>query len=161
MTKRPLVVRVRRADDAEVVRCLGAYYAELDQRFDTGFDAELTPQAEIDDTTPPVGVFYTLQWADDGDDAPALGIGALRPEQPGVAEIKRMWVAPEARGLGGGRLLLDELEAAARRFGYTEVWLDSNSSLTEAIAMYRSAGFVDVPRYNTHPFAQVWLGKKL
>lgn len=161
MTGDQLEVRARRADDPEVLRCLLAYYAELDERFDTGFDAEQTPQADVEATTPPNGIFYTLQWQGDPEDATALGIGALRPEAPGVAEIKRMWVAPEARGLGGGKLILNELEQAARRFGYREVWLDSNGTLVEAIALYRSMGYSDVPRYNTHPFAQVWLGKVL
>ncbi|MCP3935513.1 MAG: GNAT family N-acetyltransferase [Actinomycetia bacterium] len=156
-----LTARIRTADDPEVERCLSLYYEELDRRFDTGFDVELTPQADIEETTPPRGVFLTVQHRSDGDTDPALGIGALRLEQPGVAEMKRMWVSPEARGMGAGRLLVESLEAAAVEFGYREVWLDSNSTLTEAISLYRSMGYTDIARYNTHPFAHVWLGKTL
>ena len=67
-----------------------------------------------------------------------------------------MWVAPAARGLGLGRRLLAELEAAAARAARRAARLDTNRALTEAIALYRSSGYVEVPPFNDEPFAHHW-----
>jgi ribosomal protein S18 acetylase RimI-like enzyme len=72
-----------------------------------------------------------------------------------------MWVAETARGLGIGRRLLGELERLAREHGAAAVRLDTNRALTEAITMYRSAGYVEVPRFNDEPFAHHWFLKSL
>jgi ribosomal protein S18 acetylase RimI-like enzyme len=72
-----------------------------------------------------------------------------------------MWVAESVRGLGVGRRLLAELEARARDHGARSVRLDTNRNLTEALAMYRSAGYVEVPRFNDEPFAHHWFRKEL
>jgi ribosomal protein S18 acetylase RimI-like enzyme len=72
-----------------------------------------------------------------------------------------MWVAESARGLGIGRRLLAELEARAAQSGAPAVRLDTNRALVEAIAMYRSAGYVEVPAFNDEPFAHHWFEKRL
>jgi ribosomal protein S18 acetylase RimI-like enzyme len=72
-----------------------------------------------------------------------------------------MWVAESARGLGIGRRLLTELEARAARSGASTARLESNRALVEAIAMYRSAGYVEVPAFNDEPFAHHWFQKRL
>jgi ribosomal protein S18 acetylase RimI-like enzyme len=77
------------------------------------------------------------------------------------ARALRMWVAETARGLGIGRRLLTELEACARASGASSTRLETNGSLVEAIAMYRSAGYVEVPAFNDEPFAHHWLEKQL
>jgi ribosomal protein S18 acetylase RimI-like enzyme len=69
-----------------------------------------------------------------------------------------MWVSPSVRGLGLGRRLLGELE---QRIGAGLVRLDTNGALTEAIAMYRSSGYVEIPRYNDEVHAQHWFEKRL
>jgi ribosomal protein S18 acetylase RimI-like enzyme len=72
-----------------------------------------------------------------------------------------MWVSPAARGLGVGRRLLAEVEAQARDRGATSVRLDTNAALVEAVALYRSSGYVEVPAFNDEPYADHWFEKPL
>ena len=76
------------------------------------------------------------------------------------AELKRMWVADAARGLGIGRRLLGELERRARR-RRTHVRLETNRALEEAIGLYRSAGYREVEAFNDEPYAHHWFEKPL
>jgi ribosomal protein S18 acetylase RimI-like enzyme len=78
-----------------------------------------------------------------------------------TAEIKRMWVASEARGLGIGRRLLAELEAEATKLGKERLRLDTNRTLAEAKTLYIRAGFRLIPRYNDNPYAHLWFEKTL
>jgi GNAT superfamily N-acetyltransferase len=78
-----------------------------------------------------------------------------------VTDIKRMWLAESARGLGLGRRLLERLEELARQHGSTEVRLETGDVLTEAIGLYRSAGYAEVPPFNDEPFADRWFAKPL
>ena len=91
----------------------------------------------------------------------AVGCGGLKRINDTTGEIKRMWVHPDWRGLGLGRRLLAELEAAAERMGYARVVLDTNETLTEAIALYDRAGYYSIERYNDNPYAQRWFAKEL
>ena len=72
-----------------------------------------------------------------------------------------MWVAGTARGLGVGRRLLSDLEARAAAGGARTVRLETNRALTEAIAMYRSAGYREVPPFNDEWYAHHWFEKDL
>ena len=72
-----------------------------------------------------------------------------------------MWVSADARGLGLGRRLLVEMERHAREAGVTVLRLETNSSLTEAIALYRSSGYQEVPAFNDEPYAHHWFEKRL
>jgi ribosomal protein S18 acetylase RimI-like enzyme len=72
-----------------------------------------------------------------------------------------MWVDPAARGMGVARRLLDATEAAAREAGAPALRLDTNRALVEAIALYRSSGFVEVPAFNDEPYAHHWFEKRL
>ena len=72
-----------------------------------------------------------------------------------------MWVAATARGLGIGRRLLAELEARAAQSASTIVRLETNETLTEAIALYRSAGYKEVAPFNDEPYAHHWFEKRL
>ena len=72
-----------------------------------------------------------------------------------------MTVAESCRGAGIGRRLLTELESEAARAGATSTRLDSNRALLEAIAMYRSGGYLEVPRFNEEPFAHHWFERPL
>src|SRR5262249_52626807 len=76
-------------------------------------------------------------------------------------EIKRLWVSPDVRGLGLGRRLLAELEAWATTQGARMVRLDTNRTLTEAISLYRAAGYRDVTAFNDEPYAHHWFEKVL
>jgi ribosomal protein S18 acetylase RimI-like enzyme len=90
-----------------------------------------------------------------------VACGALKFHVDQPVELKRMWVAPEARGLGLGRRLLGELERYALANGATSVRLETNRSLTEAIQLYRSSGYHEVPAFNAEPYAHHWFEKPL
>ena len=72
-----------------------------------------------------------------------------------------MWIAPAARGLGVGRRLLGELERYAREAGATVIRLETNRALSEAIVLYRRAGYVEVDAFNDEPYAHHWFEKHL
>jgi GNAT superfamily N-acetyltransferase len=80
------------------------------------------------------------------DDGRPAGCGGLREAEPGIGEIRRMFVAAGARRRGHGRRLLAELERLAREFGYRRVRLFTTSMLTEALALYAAAGYNVVDR---------------
>ncbi|MEO8621772.1 MAG: GNAT family N-acetyltransferase [bacterium] len=85
----------------------------------------------------------------DVDDAIA-GCGALRELEPGMAELKRMFVRSAFRGNGYGRFLLQALEREAATSGITRLRLETGPTLSEALSLYRSAGFVDIAKYGEY-----------
>lgn len=93
--------------------------------------------------------------------AEAVAGGGLRRLDDGVAEIKRMYVRPVARSRGVARVLLEALEQTARELGYERVRLDTGPKQVHGLALYRSAGYADVPPYNDNPFACFWGEKSL
>jgi DNA-binding MarR family transcriptional regulator/GNAT superfamily N-acetyltransferase len=136
--------------------CLQEYFAELDRRFDTGFDPARSRLADPTEMRPPAGVFCLATLRGE-----PVGCGALRFHDEAPTEIKRMWVDPAARGLGVGRRLLAELESRAAANGSLAVRLDTNGSLAEALAMYRSAGYREIDPFNDEPYADHWFEKRL
>jgi GNAT superfamily N-acetyltransferase len=83
-------------------------------------------------------------------DGQPVGCGAVRRIESTVAEIKRMYVAPEARGRGVGRQVLLQLEAEARRLGATRLVLETGPRQPEALALYSRAGFVEIPNFGDY-----------
>lgn len=83
-------------------------------------------------------------------DGEPVACGALRELEPGIAEIKRMYVAPPARRRGFARRLLDALEDTARAAGYAEVRLETGVKQPEAMALYQSTGYAAIPPYGTY-----------
>jgi GNAT superfamily N-acetyltransferase len=79
-----------------------------------------------------------------------VGCGAVRRIESTVAEIKRMYVAPQARGRGVGRQVLLQLEAEARRLGATRLVLETGPRQPEALALYSRAGFVEIPNFGDY-----------
>jgi DNA-binding MarR family transcriptional regulator/GNAT superfamily N-acetyltransferase len=136
--------------------CIGAYFRELSERFDTGFDPARSIPAEDGELTPPAGVLLVARLHGE----PA-GCGALKLHPGGPAEVKRMWVAPAVRGLGLGRRILAELEDRAASAGAPAVRLETNGTLTEAISLYRACGYREVPAFNDEPYAHHWFEKAL
>ncbi|MEV0385218.1 MarR family winged helix-turn-helix transcriptional regulator [Nonomuraea sp. NPDC050643] len=137
--------------------CLQAYVGELARRFDGGFDPARSLPAGDQELRPPAGrlLVATLH-------AEPVGCVALKlhPEAA-TAEIKRMWVDPAVRGLGLGRRLLAEAEARAADGGVRTLRLETNRALTEAIALYRAAGYREVAAFNDEPYAHHWFDKRL
>jgi DNA-binding MarR family transcriptional regulator/GNAT superfamily N-acetyltransferase len=141
---------------AAALFCLGSYVAELNARFDAGFDPAQSISADPRELVEPHGLLLLARLRGE-----PVGCGALKLHGADPVEIKRMWVAPEARGLGLGRRLLAELELHARRRGATVAHLETNRALTEAIALYRSCGYTEVPPFNDEPYADHWFRKRL
>jgi DNA-binding MarR family transcriptional regulator/GNAT superfamily N-acetyltransferase len=152
------LVRIEVVDPAhhDAQLCLQEYITELADRFDAGFDPALSISAELHELRPPAGVFLIATLGD----AP-IGCGALKLHGGAPAEIKRMWVTKAARGLGVGRLLLGELERRAVDAGASVVRLETNKTLTEAIGLYRSAGYREVAAFNDERYAHHWFEKLL
>ncbi len=152
------LVEIKAVDPAhrDAQLCLHEYFVELGRRFDTGFDPALSISAELHELRPPAGVFLiaTLR-------AEPVGCGALRFHGAEPTELKRMWVAKSARGLGIGRRLLTELENLAAANGAGVVRLETNKTLTEAISLYRSSGYREVDAFNDEPYAHHWFEKQL
>jgi DNA-binding MarR family transcriptional regulator/GNAT superfamily N-acetyltransferase len=137
-------------------RCLEAYFAELVNRFDAGFDEGHSHAEDDDELKPPQDVFLVVRLRGE-----PVGCGGLklRPRKP--AELRRMWVSDGVRGLGIGRRLLSELEARAWASGARAVRLETNRSLTEAIGLYRASGYREIPAFNDEFYAHHWFEKKL
>jgi ribosomal protein S18 acetylase RimI-like enzyme len=91
-----------------------------------------------------------------------VGVVGLKPLAPGIAEIKRLYVLSDARGLGLGRALAERAIAAARVKGYTRVRLDTHRpSMQRAIALYRGLGFRKIPPYGPDLGGQIAFFEKL
>ena len=144
------------ASDPRAQECLNAFYAELSQRFERGFDVALSCDPDHADMLPPRGAFLLLTL-----DGMALGCAGLKGTDKGYAEIKRMWIAPAARGMGLTHRLMAALEDQARALGITVLRLDTNSVLTEACAYYRKHGWTEIPRFNPDPYPDLFFEKVL
>ena len=136
--------------------CLRAYFAELDRRFDAGFDPTTSLPAEPDEMRPPAGLFLVAMLHGE-----PVGCGALKFHGDEPTELKRMWVASSVRGRGVGRRLLEELERRAGAMGSSTIRLETNKTLTEAVALYRSAGYRQVAAFNDERYADHWFEKHL
>lgn len=152
----PVEIASEPADSEDAVRCVEAYFRELDARFERGFDPGAGGYARDAPKDEGKGCFLIARI-----DGRAVGCGALRALDAETGEIKRMWIAPEARGMGLARRLLDMLEEAARGFGMKRVRLDTNRALGEAQALYRKAGYREIARYNDNLYADFFFEKQL
>jgi DNA-binding MarR family transcriptional regulator len=151
-----IVVEPEPADSADARWCIAQYFDELGRRFEMGFDPTRSIPAAEADMTPPHGVLLIARLR-----GRPVGCGALKLHPGEPTELKRMWVDPSVRGLGLGRRLLRELEQYAADAGVKTLRLETNGSLAEAIALYRSAGYDEVPAFNDEPYAHHWFEKRL
>ena len=136
--------------------CLDQYFRELRERFESGFDPDLSLAPTIDEFAPPRGTFLVMRLRGE-----PIGCGGFKSAADNSAYVKRMWVSSTARGLGLGRRLLNELEERARSLGYAKIRLETEKSLTEAQQLYRSSGYREVPRFNDELYAHHWFEKPL
>ncbi|MFG1463502.1 helix-turn-helix domain-containing GNAT family N-acetyltransferase [Xanthobacter sp. DSM 24535] len=151
-------VEISREDpgSTDVRLCLDAYFRELAARFETGFDpAQGKPVCDAD-VAPPLGCFVVARL-----EGVPVGCCALKHVDGEVGEIKRMWTAPSARGMGIAGRMLRVLEDAARELGLSRLRLDSNRVLAEAHALYRKHLYTEVPAFNDDPYAHHWFEKRL
>ncbi|MFE2421347.1 GNAT family N-acetyltransferase [Streptomyces hokutonensis] len=140
------------AEDAHA--CLDAYAADIDTRFPEGFDK--TDLVRPEEVTGEAGAFFVAY-----EEGRPVACGALRTLEPGIGEIRHVWVHPDARRLGLARRILTELEQAATAHHFTVVRLDTHATLTEAQAMYRACGYTEIPAYVDHVYASHWFEKRL
>jgi DNA-binding MarR family transcriptional regulator/ribosomal protein S18 acetylase RimI-like enzyme len=152
------MVEIRPVDpaDPDARLCVRSYFAELDRRSDSGFDPAQGISADPHELRPPAGLFLVAYLRSE-----PVGCGAVKHHPGAASEIKRMWVADSTRGLGIARRLLGELEASAARSGAPAARLETNRALTEAISLYSSSGYAEVPAFNDEPFAHHWFEKPL
>jgi ribosomal protein S18 acetylase RimI-like enzyme len=132
------------------------YFAELAQCFELGFDPGQSLPADDRELRPPAGAFLVARLQGE-----CVGCGAVKGIAPGVGSIKRVWVDGAARGRGVGRRLLAALETEAQGLGLSTVRLETNCSLREAIRLYRTSGYAEVPPFNADPYADHWFEKEL
>jgi GNAT superfamily N-acetyltransferase len=132
-----------RFDSPDVQALAGAQQAELRALDGSG---DIGPVREAAMFEPPDGVFLVVR----DDRGRAVGCGGICRFDDVRAELKRMYVLPEERGRGLGRLVLERLEATARSLGYTGVVLETGELQTEALGLYRSAGYEPIPCYGVY-----------
>lgn len=151
-------IEIRPADPADPAAraCLAAYFALLADKIE-GVTAAVVPDPDPQANLyrPPQGTFL-LAWCD----RLPVGCVSLKPLEPGVAEVKRLWVDPAARGLGLARRLMRAVEDAARDLGYRSLKLDTNAALTEALTLYERSGWAPTAPYTGFP-ATHWFSKPL
>ena len=136
--------------------CLEKYYRELAQVFEGGFEVERSRDPQADLMVPPHGAFLLAI-----SDGLPVGCVGVKGSGGGACEIKRLWVSPSERGLGLGRRLMAEAEAAARGLSITKLRLDTNRALPEAINMYRRSGWTEIERFNDDPYADFFFEKTI
>jgi GNAT superfamily N-acetyltransferase len=148
--------RARPEDAAAVRRELAAYLDYIGDALDAdGLDHDIAHwQDEYDGRT---GVLLLV--LDEAGEV--VGTAAVRVLEPGVAELKRMWLRPAARGQGLAQPLLDKCLDEGRRLGCQTMRLDSQAKLAAAVKLYRANGFREIPIYNDNPRADIWMEREL
>ncbi|ATY16087.1 N-acetyltransferase [Amycolatopsis sp. AA4] len=109
-----------------------------------------------DDLVPPTGAF--LMAYRDGKPAGCVGV---RMVEPGLSALTKVYIRPEHRGHGGGKLIVTAAEEAAKRLGSSRMRLDTRDDLVEARALYASMGYTEVEAFNDDQYAEHWFSKNL
>ncbi len=143
------------SDDPEVAPLFDAFIREADGPLGIDLEAEVAagPPVEL---AGPDGVLLLVRVGGE-----PVGLGGVRYLDTDIAEVKSMYLSPAHRGKGLARRLLTELEEIARRRGCRAVRLDTSDYLTGALALYRCAGYREVPPYNENPKANLWFERRL
>lgn len=156
LNREQLEIRPADPDSPEVLASWQAYFDELTARVPAARPEMFTlPDPGADKYRPPQGCCL-VAWSDDL----PVGCVALRPLDTTSGEVKRLWVHDSARGQGLARRLMSAIEDKARKMDLRSLKLDTNSALTEALALYRSTGWTDCAPYTGSP-ADTWMSKPL
>lgn len=135
-------------DSPEALECLRSYAAELAVRFPEGYDASALIAPGSTES------FLVAREA-------GRPVGCVAWCRASFGEVRHLWVASAARGLGLGRRLLGQVESSMAAQGVGEVRLGTHPALTEAIGLYLSSGYLPIPRYGTSPYDQLAFAKRL
>ena len=155
-----VVLRPGASDAPESQRLLAAYEAELVSlgvTLNHGWAGGVAPEQ----LAPPQGAWLVGWRHDRAGEQEAVCCGGVRLLSREVAEVKRMYVDPSARGAGLARLLLADLESAAVDLGARVARLDTGRGMAPAVALYRRTGYVEIDDYNGNPDAGWWFEKAL
>ncbi len=156
MSGDPAIALVTEASDTPVsVELQRAYFADIASRY-PGWSPDLIPSADPAEVAPPVGAWVVAYL----DDQP-VGCGGVKRLDDTSAELKRVYLAAAERGRGLGRRLLEQLEQHARVLGYERLRLDTGNLQPEALGLFRSAGYEQIPDYNGNTWATHWMEKRL
>jgi GNAT superfamily N-acetyltransferase len=145
----------RPADDDVSVRLLEGFQDEIAELY-PGWTPSSGPSAEPSDFAPPGGDFIVARL-----NGRPVGCGGLKRLDSSSVEVKRLYVAPDARGAGVARTLMLAMEERARALGYDRLRLDTGASQPGALALFRSLGYEEIEDYNDNPVAAYWLEKAL
>jgi len=150
---------IRRAlaeDHAAVARELADYLSFIGDALDAdGLDHDIAHWQEEYDGR--MGVLLLVADAT----GEVVGTAAVRVLEPGLGELKRMWLRPSRQGRGLGRRLMDACLDEARGLGCRALRLDTQAKLEAAVHLYRAYGFSEIPRYNDNHRADIWMERSL
>lgn len=136
--------------------CLAAYAQELSARLNLEFDLKKAGDPELSQMAHPHGTFVVARLSE-----MPVGCVGIKGNGAAIAEVKRMWIAPAARGLGLARHMMQAAEDAARGLGIDTLRLDTNSTLFEAVGLYRDMGWTEIERFNDDPYPDLFFEKRL
>ncbi len=142
-------------DGADASELVAEFTVEIAGRY-PGWKPTSGPSAEPHEFVPPAGRFVVAYV-----DGRAIACGGYKRIGPDAAEIKRVYVRPDARTTGVARSLLAHLEDAARADGFAVVRLDTGANQPEALSLFRSLGYVEIDDYNDNAYAAYWFEKRL
>ena len=157
----PVLIEVVAPDASAANQILRSHINDVASRYygrqatDEEIDASLREDPSID-LALPSGVFLVARQRD-----AVLGCAGLRLLPERVGEVKRLFVAPAARGRGLGAHLMGELERDARGHGLSLLRLDTRHDLVESRRLYAALGYEEVPAFNDGQYAEHWLAKPL
>ncbi len=156
MSGEPAIGFVVEASDAPVsVELQRAYFVDIASRY-PGWSPDLIPSADPAEVVPPEGAWIVVYLGNQ-----PVGCGGIKRLDDTSAELKRIYLAPAARGHGLGRRLLAQLEQQARDNGYQRLRLDTGDRQPEALGLFVSAGYEQIADYNGNTWATYWMEKRL
>ncbi len=123
-------------------RCL---VAELWAEVDRLYENDVPSRSELSGMQDPRAVFVIARLQGD-----AVGCGAIRPLTEVIAEVKRVYVQPHARGTGVARAIMGVLEHLARETGFTGIWLETGLRQPAAIRLYESLGYTRIAGFGNY-----------
>lgn len=139
----------------DVMVCIRKFFSDISHRIE-GFDPQLSISANSEEMQPPAGAFFVARRGGE-----VVGCMGVKLHPGAYAELKRMWVSPEARGAGIARKLIELAENHVRNAQIYIVRLETNNGCPEAIGLYRSSGYVNVPAFSDEFYAHHWFEKRL
>jgi len=146
-------MEIVRAENREQIKVARVLFREYEQflKVDLCFQNFVAELADLPGKyAPPEGALFLAM-----NGSEAGGCVALRKIEPGICEMKRLYVRPEQRGNGLGRRLADRIIEEGARLGYRRMRLDTLERLTEAVRLYLSLGFAQIPAYYDNPLPGV------